>query len=156
MSGAILADGPSMLLDPASKRQFTVDALEDALLQAEQDGMPSPVMTVKRDMVRGPMMEAFRRGLTMELLARVTPKTVAWKPNAKAAKARPRLYALKKRGRMPERMCMMEEAGVAYPYNLGLFPSVAMAMPKGDPFGCLRITWRSVNKLSPCPGQSYV
>lgn len=42
-----------MLLDPASERQLGVDALDDALLHAARDGMPSPVMTVLREVVRG-------------------------------------------------------------------------------------------------------
>lgn len=42
-----------MGLDTAPERQPRVDSLEDALVQAARDGVPSPAMTALREMVRG-------------------------------------------------------------------------------------------------------
>lgn len=39
-----------------------MDALEDALLKAARDGMPSRAMTAPRSMVRGAIRASFRRG----------------------------------------------------------------------------------------------
>ena len=54
-----------------------------------------------------------------------------WKPGARAAKAKPRVYKPEKRQWLSAQMAMVEEAVLVYSNPQAVFSSVSVAVPNG-------------------------
>ena len=130
----LLSRTPRMLMERGEEMHVRREALRQAVLAAEKQGLPPGCANRLREMVLGPYLGAFRHAPVGDPPARVEPIVVRRQEGAVSARARPHAYSPVKAAWLEEHFGQLEVAGMVVRKLQATFSSVAMAVPKGSSF----------------------
>ena len=134
-----------MFQDSEVEMQDRVSAVETAVDDAVDHGLPPKCAKMLRDIVFRTHLDVFRRALLDDPPARVEPMTVRHQPGARAVRAKPRASPPAKAAWLHEHMADLETAGMVFRNLQAIYASVAMAIPKGSN-SCRMVTdYQAVN-----------
>ena len=110
----LLSQRPMMHQDSQAKVQDRVGALETAVDDSVDHGLPPESAKMLRDIIFRTHLDVFRRALLGDPPAGVEPMTVRLQPAAKAVRAKPRASPPAKVAWLHEHMANLETAGMVF------------------------------------------
>ena len=141
----LLSQRPMMFLDPEMEMQDRVGALETAVDDAVDHGLPPECAKMLHDIVFCTHLEVFHRALLGDPRTRVEPMPVRLQPGARSVRAKPRSSPPAKAAWLHEHMANLETAGMVFRNPQAIYASVAMAIPKGSNSYRMVTDYRAVN-----------
>ena len=136
-----------MFQDSEVEMQDRVSALETAIDDDVDHGLPPECAKMLRDIVFRTHLDVFRQVLLGDPPARVDPMTVRLQPGARAVQAKPRASPPAKAAWLHEQMTNLETTGMALRNPQAIYASVAMAIPKGSNSYSKVRDYRGVNDM---------
>ena len=128
---ALLSQRPMMFQNSEVEVQDGVGALETAVDDAVDHGLPPECAKMLRDIVFCTHLDIFRRVLLGDPPARVEPMTVRLQPGARAVRSKPRASLPAKAAWLHEQIDNLETAGMVFRNLQAINGSVAITIPKG-------------------------
>ena len=134
-----------MFQDSEVEMKDCVGALETAVNDTVDHGLPSECAKMLRDIVFRTHLDVFRRALLGDPAAPVEPITVRLQPGPRAVRAKPRASPPAKAALLHEHMANLETARMVFRNPQAIYGSVAMAIPKGSNSFRMVTDYRAVN-----------
>ena len=128
----LLSQRPMMFQDSEVEMQHRVGALETAVDDAVNHGLPPRCANILSDIVFRTLLDVLRRALLGDPPARVDPMTVRLQPGARAVRARPIVPPPAKAAWLHEHMANLETAGMVFRNPQAIYISVVMAIAEGS------------------------
>ena len=141
----LLSQRPMVSKDSEMEMQDRVVALETAVNDVVDHGLPPECAKMLRDIVFRTHLYVFRRALLDDPPARVEPMTVRLQPGARAMRANPRASPPANAAWLHQHVVNMETAGMVFRNRQAIYASVAMATPKGPNSYRMVTDYRAVN-----------
>ena len=141
----LLSQRPTMFLDSESEMQDRVGALEMAVDDAVDSGVPPECAKILRDFVLPTNHNLSRRALIGDPPARVCPMKMQLQPSARDVRPKPLVSSAAKFAWLHEYMANLETARMVSRNRGVIYRSVAMVIPKA--FNSYRMVtdYRAVN-----------
>ena len=141
----LLSQRPMMFQDSEVEMQDRVGALETAVVDAGDHGLPPECGKVLRDIVFRTHSEVYSRAMLGDPPAHVEPMMVRLQPGARAVQAKPRASPPAKTAWLHEHMANLETAGTVLRKPQAIYASVLMVIPKGSNSYRMITDYRAVN-----------
>ena len=131
--------------DSEVEMQDRVGAMETAVDDAVDHGLPPECAKMLRDIGFCTHLDVYRRAPLGDSPARVDPMPVRLQPGARSVRAKPRASPPAKAAWLHEHMTNLETAVLVFRNPQAIYASVAMAIPKGSNSYRMVTDYRFVN-----------